>query len=54
MNGGEVEVGDQDIKVKLKKKKNLPQLLSNMNNFASQKYSWAGSKKLIFEDMSIS
>jgi hypothetical protein len=54
MNSGEVEVGDQNITVKLKKKKNLPQLLSTMNSFASQKYSWAGSKKLIFEGMSIS
>lgn len=54
MNSGEIEVGDQDIKVKLKKKKNLPQLFSTMNSFVSQKYSWAGSKKLIFEGMSIS
>ena len=33
MNSGEVEVGDQDIKVKLKKKKNLPQFLSDYEQF---------------------
>lgn len=54
MNSGEIEVGNQEIKVKLKKKKNLPQLLTIMNSFGSQEYSWAGSKKLIFEGMSIS
>ncbi len=54
MNSGEVEMNDQEIKVKLKKKKNLPQLLSTMNSFASQEYSWVGNRKLIFEGMSIS
>ena len=54
MNSGEIEIDNQDIKVKLKKKKNLPLLLSNMKNFASQEYSWAGAKKLIFEGMPIS
>ncbi len=52
MNSGEVEVSDQHITVKLKKKRHLPLLLSTMNGFASQEYSWAGSKKLIFEGMS--
>jgi len=54
MNSGEVEVEGQNIKVKLKKKRNLPQLLSTMNNFVEQTYPWADSKKLIFEGMSIS
>jgi len=54
MHSGEIEVAGQNVKVKLKKKMNLPQLLSTMNNFASQEYSWAGSKKLIFEGLSIS
>ena len=54
MNSGEIEMGDQKIKVKLKKKKNLPQLLSVMNNFALQKYPWANNKKLTFEGMTVS
>ncbi len=54
MNSGEVEVRDDDIKIKFKKKKNLPQLLSTMNNFIDQEYSWANNKKVIFEGMPIS
>lgn len=52
MNSGEIEVGNQNITVKLKKKKNLPQILSTMNMFASVQYPWTGGKKLIFEGMS--
>jgi len=52
MNSGEIEVDNQNIKVKLKKKKNLPQILSTMNRFASLQYPWAGRKKLIFEGLS--
>jgi hypothetical protein len=54
MNSGEIEVKDDLIKVKLKKKKNLPLLLSVMKNYSSEKYWWAENKKLIFEGMSIS
>ena len=54
MNSGEIEVRNQNIKVKLKKKKTLPMILSTMKDFASQKYSWAAGKKLIFEGLSIS
>jgi len=54
MNSGEIEVKDVFIKVKLKKKKNLPLLLSVMKNYSSEKYWWAENKKLIFEGMSIS
>jgi len=52
MNSGEIEVGNQNIMVKLKKKKNLPQILSTMNMFASLQYPWTGGKKLIFEGLS--
>ena len=54
MNSGEIEVGNKTVSVKLKKKKNLPLLLSVMKNFDSQQYSWTGNKNLIFEGMSIS
>ena len=54
MNSGEIEVGNKTVSVKLKKKKNLPLLLSVMKNFDSQQYSWTGNKNLIFEGMSVS
>ena len=54
MNSGEIEVVNKNIIVKLKKKKNLPLLLSVMKNFDSQQYSWTGNKNMIFEGMSIS
>jgi hypothetical protein len=54
MNSGEIEVGNNKIVVKLKKKKNLPLLLSVMKTFASQEYLWTGGKKMTFEGMSIS
>jgi hypothetical protein len=44
MNSGEIEVDYQNIKVKLKKKKNLPQILSTMNRFASLQYPWRVEK----------
>jgi len=54
MNSGEIELKDDLIKVKFKKKKNLPLLLSVMENFSSEEYWWADNKKLIFEGMTIS
>ena len=54
MNSGEIEVVNKNIIVKLKKKKNLPLLLSVMKNFDSLQYSWTGNKNMIFEGMSIS
>ena len=54
MNSGEVEIKDEIIKVKLKKKRNLPLLLTVMDNYKEQKYKWTNSKKLSFEGMTIS
>jgi len=54
LNSGEISISDNTIIVKLKKKKNLPLILSVMKNHIHQKYSWAGDKKLLFEGMSIS
>ena len=52
MNSGEIEIQNDEILVKLKKKKNLPLMLTVMKNFTSLKYSWAKNKKLIFSGMS--
>lgn len=54
MNSGEIKVTDKNIYVKLKKKKNLPMLLSLMGDFSSQKYPWARGKNINFEGLSIS
>ena len=40
---------DNDITVKLKKKRNLPLLLETMNNYQDTSYKWLGNKKIIFE-----
>ncbi|MFO7744452.1 MAG: transposase [Psychroflexus sp.] len=52
MNSGEIEIMDNEINLKLKKKKNLPLILSAMKHFASQKYPWADNKKMNFTGMS--
>ena len=52
MNSGEIEIQNDEILVKLKKKKNLPLMLTVMKNFTSLKYSWAKNKKLTFSGMS--
>ncbi len=54
MNSGEIEIQDAEINVKLKKKKNLPLMLSMMKQFASQRYPWAENKKMKFSGLSIS
>lgn len=54
MNSGEIKVTEKDINVKLKKKKNLPMLLSLMHVYSSQKYPWTGGKKINFEGLTIS
>ncbi len=52
MNSGEIEIQNNQILVKLKKKKNLPLMLTVMKQFTSQKYSWAKNKKMTFSGMS--
>lgn len=54
LNSGNIEIRKNTINVKLKKKKNLPLLLSVMRQFSEYKYSWMGNKNMEFEGMSIS
>jgi transposase len=51
VNSGEIAVSENAIIVKLKKKKNLPLLLTIMNKYAHQKYTWADYKSLTFEGL---
>jgi hypothetical protein len=48
-NAADVEIGQNEIVVNLKKKRNLPLLLETMSRFQDLKYSWLANKKLIFQ-----
>ena len=54
LNSGDVKVEQDRIHVKLKKKRNLPQLLSMMDKTSSYGYQWADNKLLDFKGLSIS
>ena len=53
-NSGMIEIRDDLIEVKLKKKRNLPIVLTAMNFYKAQKYPWLKNKKVIFSGASIS
>ncbi len=44
-----VEISGKKITVKLKKKRNLPMLLENMDKFKESKMPWLNDKQLVFE-----
>ena len=48
-NLADVEIGEQTITIKLKKKRNLPMVLENMSNFNELKIPWLNNKQLHFE-----
>ncbi len=48
-NPAEVEIQQHKIVIKLKKKRNLPMVLENMNKFNKLKIPWLDNKHLIFE-----
>lgn len=47
-NSGEVDITPNEITVKLKKKRHLPILLSELNKFQNLRIPWLGNKKLNF------
>lgn len=51
-NSGEVEIRDDKILVKMKKKRNLPALLSEMEKFKDLRFPWMNNKRLIFSGAS--
>lgn len=51
-NSGEVEITDDDIQIKMKKKRNLPALLSEMEKFSAVRIPWMNNKKLVFSGAS--
>lgn len=51
-NSGEVEITSDAIQVKMKKKRNLPALLGEMEKFEGIRIHWMDNKKLIFSGAS--
>ena len=47
LNAGDIEISNDSVKVKLKKKRHLPLLLSEMAKFEDIRYQWLADKKLI-------
>ena len=48
-NPADVEIREHKIIVKLKKKRNLPMVLENMDKFKESKMPWLDNKQLVFE-----
>ena len=53
-NSADIEIGSKRITIDLKKKRNLPLLLENMNNFSTLKYPWLNNLRLNFQGASYS
>jgi hypothetical protein len=49
LNSADIILENNIVSVKYKKKRNLPLLLENMNNYQDITYSWLGNKKICFE-----
>ena len=49
LNGADIEIGDKNIAVQLKKKRDLPLILEVMPKFNQQRYAWLGDKTITFE-----
>ncbi len=54
LNDGDISIVDDRIIVKLKKKRNLPLILENMQQFQELNYPWLNNKKIVFEGASYS
>jgi len=53
-NSGEIEINDDKIEVKMKKKRNLPELLTVMEQNQKLKLSWMKNKHIVFSGLSYS
>jgi hypothetical protein len=54
LNSADIDIEDEQIVVKLKKKRNLPLVLETMNQYSNLNYPWFDNKKLIFQGASYS
>jgi hypothetical protein len=53
-NSGEIIIADDKIEVKMKKKRDLPELLTVMNQYKNVNISWLGNKPIAFSGLSYS
>ena len=53
-NSGNVKITDNQIIVKMKKKRHLPSILTSMQRFQDGPIRWLGEKELVFQGASIS
>jgi hypothetical protein len=53
-NSGEITIADDKIEVKMKKKRDLPELLTIMNQYNNSNISWLGNKPIAFSGLSYS
>jgi hypothetical protein len=51
-NSGEIEIADDEIRIKMKKKRNLPALLGEMEKFKDLRIPWMNNKRLVFSGSS--
>ncbi len=49
LNSADIEINEESIIIKLKKKRNLPLLLETMEKYKDITYPWLGNKKIIIE-----
>jgi hypothetical protein len=49
LNSADIEINEESIIIKLKKKRNLPLLLETMDKYKDITYPWLGNKKIIFD-----
>jgi hypothetical protein len=54
LNTADIDIEQEQIVIKLKKKRNLPLVLETMSQFSNIKYKWFKNKKLIFQGASYS
>ncbi len=53
-NSGKIEIKKDEIKIELKKKRDLPQILEIMKNYDEYEYNWMDNKKIKFYGASTS
>jgi hypothetical protein len=53
-NNGTIEIEGDQIKIELKKRRDLPQIIEMMKKYAGLSYQWLASKKLVFYPSSTS
>lgn len=51
-NSGEIEISKKEIRIKMKKKRNLPAILTEMDKYKNLKLPWMKNKKLVFSGAS--